>query len=363
MKYLNSPTRAWRSLVLALSLIASASPALAETPPKQIRLGGPSLSSAGNDYWGWGLLGIAHARGLFQEEFKNDDTELKFIGLNTVPMVGEALASSQLDFAGQGDLISLIGRSAGSKTRYILPVSKFTNAYLAVKSGSPIRSVADLKGKRVAYLKGNYIHLQVIRILAANGLTEKDVHQVSLDAATASAALGTGDVDATFGGADLLALRDSGLAEIVYTTRDDNPNATAQTGLIVRDEFATQYPETTARIVKVLVRAAAWGSDEANKESVYGPWWSYRLPAVIKEDTSDRPWSERASPLFDGFLVGQYQDTYRRAKELKLLRGKDFDLAQWMDRSFLDKALRDLNLEHRWIALDERGQPAGIAAQ
>lgn len=364
MKYLSkTQVRLWRGLALALSLVLGTCQAMAETPPKQIRLGGPSLSSAGNDYWGWGLLGIAHAKGWFQEEFRNDDTELKFIGLNTVPMVGEALASNQLDFAGQGDLISLIGRSAGVKTRYILPVSKFTNAYLAVRADSSIKSVADLKGKRVAYLKGNYIHLQVIRILAANGMTEKDVRQVSLDQATANAALGTGDIDAAFGGADLLPLRDSGLAKIVYSTRENAPNATAQTGLIVRDDFASKYPETTARIVKVLVRAAQWASDDANKEEVYGPWWSFRLQSAIKEDTSDRPWSQRASPLFDGFLVGQYQDTYRRAKELRLLRGKDFDLAQWMDRRFLDKALKDLGLENHWTPLDEHGQPIGQPAQ
>jgi len=353
----------WKRLVFAAALAVTTTCAMAETPPKEIRLGGPALGTAGKDYWGWGLLGIAHANGLFQEEFKNDDTTFKFIGLNTVPMVGEALASNQLDFAGQGDLISLIGRSAGVKTRYILPVSKFSNAYLAVKAGSPIKSVADLKGKRVAYMKGNYIHLQVIRILAANGLSERDVRQVSLDQATSSTALGTGDVDAVFGGAELLLLRNSGLAQIVYTTRDRDTNATAQTGLIARDDFASRYPETTARIVKVLVRAAQWGSDPANKEAILGPWWSFRLQDAIKEDTADRPWNQRASPLFDAFLVAQYHDTYRLAKELKLLRGKDFDLDQWMDHSFLDKALKDLKLEHYWPQLDPYGSPLTKAAE
>jgi sulfonate transport system substrate-binding protein len=355
----------WRRALLALSLMASvgATSALAETPPKEIRLGGPGLSTAKDEHWGWGLLGIAYSKGWFQEEFRNDDTKLEFLSLNTVPMVGEALASNKLDFAGQGDLISLIGRSAGVKTRYILPVSKFANAYLLVKADSPINSITELKGKKVAYLKGNYIHLQVIRILAANGMSEKDLIPMNLDSATATAALGTGDVDAVFGGVDMLNLRASGLAKIIYTTRGTAPNATAQTGLIVRDDFATRYPQTTARIVKVMVRAARWASDEANKEEVYGPWWSYRFLDAVKEDSSDRPWRERASPLFDQFLVAQYHDTYRIAKELKLLRGKDFDLDQWMDHSFLDAALKELQLEHYWAPLDAHGQPVAKPAE
>lgn len=347
----------WRRIAIATAFVFTTSLALAEPPPAQIRLGGPAVAVSGKDYWGWGLLGIAYTNGLFQEEFKNDATTLKFISLNTVPMVGEAMASNQLDFAGQGDLISLIGRSAGVRTRYILPVSKLSNAYLAVKQDSSIKSVADLKGKRVAYLKGNYIHLQVIRILAANGLSERDVRQVSLDQATANAALATGDIDALFGGPEALLLRNKGIARIVYTTRDRDINATAQTGLIVRDDFAKQYPQTTARIVKVLVRAAQWGSDPANEVSVFGPWWSFRLQDAIREDTNDRSWSQRASPLFDPFLVAQYHDTYRLAKELKLVRGKDFDLDQWMDHSFLDQVLKDLQLENHWQPMDAQGTP------
>lgn len=350
----------WRYVALAAMLAWLSPVAGAETPPKEIRLGGPALGTAGKDYWGWGLLGVAHARGLFQEEFKHDDVTFRFVGLNTVPMVGEALASNQLDFAGQGDLISMIGRSAGLQTRYILPVSKLTNAYLAVKPGSPIQTIEDLKGKRVAYLKGNYIHLQVIRILAAHGLSERDVRQVSLDQATANTALATGDVDATFGGAELLLLRDSGAARILYSTRGTDIHATAQTGLIVRDDFASRYPETTGRIVKVLVRAAQWASDPAHQQAVYGPWWSFRLQDSIAEDTADRPWNQRASPLFDPFLVAQYHDTYRLAKSLKLLRGKDFDLDGWMDHSFLDQALKELNLEHQWPVLDANGEPAAV---
>ena len=353
--------RSAAALLALLCVAAHPGVALAEKPPKEIRFGGPNAFQTADSVWGWGLLGVAHAKGWLTEEFRNDGTTLRFLKLNTVPMVGEALAGNRIDFAGQGDLISILGRAGGSRTRYILPASKFENAFLVAATNSSIKSVADLRGKRVAYTKGNYIHLQVIRILDLHGLTEKDIRQTNLDGANGVTALNTDDVDAVFGGRELLAARDKGLARVVYSTLGQNPKASAQTGLIVREDFAARYPETTARVVKVLVRAAQWASDPANREQVFVPW-SYSNQPYMQENYGDRPWSERASPLIDDFIVSQYQDTLRRAGELKLLRGKPFDLAQWMDRSFLDRALRELKLEDHWIPLDAEGRPLRAAA-
>ncbi len=356
MKHRFKKTLGLFGMALALLVVTAPVTALAEKPPKEIRFGGPNAYQTADSVWGWGLLGVAHSKGWLQEEFRNDDTRLRFLKLNTVPMVGEALAGNRIDFAGQGDLISILGRAAGVKTRYILPVSKFENGYLVVSPKSAIKSVADLRGKRVAYTKGNYIHLQAIRILDAHGLSEKDVRQTNLDGSTGVTALSTGDVDAVFGGRELLAARDQGLARVLYATLGRDPTSTAQTGLIVRDDFATRYPETTARIVKVLVRAAQWASDPANKDQVFVPW-SYSNTPYMQENYGDRPWRERASPLIDGFILAQYQDTLRRATELKLLRGTPFTLEQWIDRRFLDRALQELKLENHWTALDAQGRP------
>lgn len=64
------------------------------------------------------------------------------------PAVNEAFANNQLDFAIQGDLPEIIGRANGLKTKILLASGAHAPIYLAVPVGSPVRKVADLRGKR-----------------------------------------------------------------------------------------------------------------------------------------------------------------------------------------------------------------------
>ena len=346
-------SRRW-AVTMFLSLCALclglSTPAAAETPPKVIRYGAPAMTVDNGTYWG--TSGIARYKGWFDEEFAKDGTHVEFVGFRAgAPMVGQALANGQIDVAGQGDLLSIIGRSSGMKTRLILPFDKLSNAYLAVRPDSTIHSVEDLRGKRVAYYKGNQIQLQVIRILADHGLEEKDIRSIALDPATAANALASGDVDAIFSGSDMLALRDRGLAKVIYST-SGKPGLTSYNGLVARDAFTDAYPETTARFVKVLVRAAQWANDPANRAEVLKIWsLGPGKRTYLQEDFADRPWSDRLSPLLDPLLVAHYKETQDLIAQLGLLRGPKFDVDQWIDPRFLNQALHDLQLERQWTPL------------
>ncbi|MDQ7969521.1 MAG: ABC transporter substrate-binding protein [Oxalicibacterium faecigallinarum] len=353
--------RLWQGFLVSLTALGIALPfnVQAETPPPVIRFGSPA-GFAKSGIVGGAIVGIANYKGWLDEEFKNDKVRLEYPTFKGgAPIVGQALANKQLDFAAQGDLMSVIGRSAGLQTRLILPSVKMANAYLAVPTQSSIKSIEDLRGKKVAYYKGNYIHLQVIRILAEHGMTEKDIRSIYLDPASTAPALISGDVDAVFGATDMLSLRDKGLARIVYSTRD-KPALTAQSGLLVRDEFAQKYPETTARIVKVIVRTAAWMSEKENRAEVFDLWTSDRaLRNNVEEDYGvNRPLGDKVSPLMDTFYVTRYQATLDQAAELGLLRGKKFEIEQWFDRRFLNAALKELKLENYWQPLDAKGARA-----
>ncbi|NWB09098.1 ABC transporter substrate-binding protein [Pseudomonas sp. D5002] len=362
---LSGSSNRWCARVLAgiASLTLVAGLANAETPPATIRIGAPAIS--GTTQAVMGIPGIARVKGWLDEEFAADGTHFEFPGFKGGAVaVSQVLANQQIDFAYSGDLISIIGHAAGIPTRMILPCGKFENAYLAVRPDSDIQGIESLRGKKVAYTKGGYIHLQVIRILAAHGLEERDIQAINLDYPTAAAALASGDIDAAFGGLETLSLRDRGIARIAYDTRGQDDTLTGQAGILVHESFAKRYPQTTARLVKVWVKVARWASDPANADEVLRIWATgNRTVELMRENYSDRPLKERLSPLLDPFLTAQYQDTQALAQKLGLLRGQPFAIDAWFDRSYLDQALQQLNLEGYWQPLPAHDSGALKAAQ
>ncbi|MEC5387499.1 ABC transporter substrate-binding protein [Uliginosibacterium sp. H3] len=358
--------RSLRRWVAGLLLIAAQGFSLsaqAEAPPPVIRFAFASPKVGTPPQYTAGTAGIAYAKGWFEEEFKNDNTKLEFLFFKGAgPAVNEAFTNKQIDFAMHGDLPSAIGRAAGLKTRLLLPNSARSNIYLAIPPNSTLKSVKELRGKKISFFKGTNSQTPINRLLRANGLTERDVKVVNLDTASGKAALLNGDIDALFGSFDLLALRDEGKLKILYTSNGDSPIYTRQAHVHVDDEFATKYPETTKRIVKVLVKTAHWGSLPENRAEVLKLW---AIPGVYSESTLAEDYgpdlSPRFSPLFDPFLVGRYKDVVKDAYEYKLTR-KTFEVEPWIDRSFVNAALKELKLENFWTPYDVNGKPIKAAA-
>ena len=184
--------------------------------------------------------------------------------------MNEAFAAGQTDFALHGDLPSVIGRSNGIRTKLLLASGARQPTYLAVPSGSDVKGVDDLKGRKVAMFRGTNLQLATAKVLAAHGLTERDLKVINMDFATMSAALASKDVDAAFGSPILLDLQAQGLAKVVYTTKGDNPAFERHAHVHVTEAFEAQHPEVTGRVVKAFLKAAHWSSLEENRETLFG---------------------------------------------------------------------------------------------
>jgi sulfonate transport system substrate-binding protein len=338
-------------LIAGIALLGSVQLATAAAPAL-IRIGVASPAYGNPPTFSASTLAVAHATGAIEQEFKADNIKVEWYFFKGAgPAVNEALSNHQLDFAYQGDLPSIIGKAAGLKTRLILATGVRSNIYLAVPPDSPVRSVKDLRGKRVAMFKGTNAQLPIDRLLAANGMNERDLKIVNLDTATAQAALTTRDIDATFSGFDLLKLRDKGAARIVFTSKGNSPVFTRQSHVLVTDDFATRYPDITRRLVKAVVKVARWSSDESNRDEVFRIWARAGTAKLEhwREDYQGQALHDRLSPLFDPFLTGRYKDAVEHAYQYRLIRSK-FDVDQWIDRSFLNASLKELKLDSYWPA-------------
>ncbi|KYF87847.1 nitrate ABC transporter substrate-binding protein [Sorangium cellulosum] len=326
--------------------------------PRVIRVAFAGVGIGNRPFVGGSSLSVVHARGLLEEEFKKDNIKIEWSFFKGAgPAVNEAYANNLLDFALQGDLPSSIGRAGGLKTKLLAGVSTRQHTYLAVPSDSSISSLADLKGKKVALFKGTNLQLAVNKILAGSGLSERDLRILNMDNATAKAALATRDIDAAFGGYDLLTLQDQGIAKIVYTTKNDSPAYLRHAHLIVTEEFANKYPDVTKRVVKVVVQAAHWiAQNEANPAPIYQLWSKSGTPyANFKADQTGDSLKVRASPLFDEYLISRYKAAAADAKRFGLIRST-FDVDSWIDLRFLNAALKELNLEGYWPEFDANGK-------
>jgi sulfonate transport system substrate-binding protein len=113
------------------------------------------------------------------------------------PQLLEALNVGALDFGTTGEAPPVFAQAAGAPLVYVgvEPPSPAGEAIL-VPEASPIRGVADLRGKRVALNKGSNVHFLLVQALKSVGLKPSDIQPVYLTPADARAAFEQGAVDA-----------------------------------------------------------------------------------------------------------------------------------------------------------------------
>jgi sulfonate transport system substrate-binding protein len=110
----------------------------------------------------------------------------------------EAMASGSVDVGGVGDAPPVFAAAGGEGVEIVgaREVPTGDQDALLVPKGSPITSIQQLKGKKIAYGSGSSGNYQMLTVLTAAGLTTKDVTLVNLQPADALAAFTSGAVDA-----------------------------------------------------------------------------------------------------------------------------------------------------------------------
>lgn len=348
-------------VLAALSFVSSA--ARAEDKPSEIRIGVPQVGNGNRPYVGGSSIATMHLRGLLEEEFAKDGIKISWNFLRGAgPAVNELYANGLVDFSSLGDLPSIVGRASGLKTRLLATTGIRQNTYLVVPSDSTIKSVKDLRGKRVAIFKGTNTQLAVAKILEANGLSEKDIRAINMDTATARAAIVTKDVDAAFGDYSFFSLRDQGAAKIAYQTQGD-ARYLRHGSFLVTDAFAAKYPSIVVRVVKQLVKAAKWNADQEKAPTPVFQLWAKSGYAYsnYKEDLKGQSLKVLASPLLDDYIRTQYAQQVESAKKYGLIKST-FSVDSWFEPKYLAQALKELGLESYWEPVGASGQPTSAAA-
>lgn len=316
----------------ALAAVIGWMPTLAQGAElKQIRIAVPDLS-AGTQHSGGGITDVLQQQQLLEKAFAADGISIQwnyFKGAG--PVINEAFANGQVDFAYLGDLAAIIGKANGVDTRLVAATARGVKHYLGVVPGSGIKTLQDLKGKRVAVFRGTATQLSFDTALASQGLSEKDLKVINLDFSAAIAALAARQIDATWGSTGISALADRGLAELPLNTRDLGGAGNVQAVLVAAGAFVDAYPAVVEKFVAAQQPAVQWLTDDANKDA-YIQLVSERAsypPAILQRDLSQ----ERLSAVFDSTLdpdfLARLQASVDLAAQQRLIR-KPFKVDQWL---------------------------------
>ena len=121
----------------------------------------------------------------------------EWVEFTSGPPMLEALNAGAVDFGATGDMPPIFAQAAGAELLYVgaQPLAG-QNAAILVRADGPVRTLADLKGRKFAFTKGSSAHYVALRALERAGLTTADIQHVNLQPADAGAAFRTGAVDA-----------------------------------------------------------------------------------------------------------------------------------------------------------------------
>ncbi|SMC29936.1 sulfonate transport system substrate-binding protein [Andreprevotia lacus DSM 23236] len=342
-------------LTSAIVALAGLSPlAQAEDKPTEIRIAYSGAGTGGRPLSGGTILATANLRGLLEQEFKADGIKVKwnfFPGAG--PATNEAFANKLVDFAYHGDLPLIVGRSTGLKHKILLSLGRFGNTYFVVPSDSEAKSLADLKGKRIAVFKGTAAQLTLARVLEKYGYTEKDFKVISMDNDTAKAALATKDIDGYI--TTPFDLEARGVGKILFQIPRD-PKVTSVGTFWVSEDFEKKYPQIVQRVVTALVKEAQWDSDEKNRDQLFKFWGQAGSTPYGDYVKSWQGYTlkERNSPLLDDYYVAALKKAIDESRRFKLVRS-NVDINGWLEPKYLNQALKDLKLESYWQANDADG--------
>lgn len=241
-----------RTLLQATVVSAATTPlalptiARAQEPLRELRL----------DYAYYSPTSLVLRRfGWLEEAFKADGVRIKWVLSAGSNRALEYLAGNSIDIGSTAGLAALLARANGNPIRAPYIYSRPEWTALVVRKDSGIRSLADLKGRKVAATKGTDPYLFLLRALHSVGLKRADIEHVALQHADGRAALEQGRVDAWAGLDPHMAASelDAG-SRLLYR----NVGFNTYGFLNVREDFLKQQPEAVGRVIQQYERARLW---------------------------------------------------------------------------------------------------------
>ncbi|WFU23739.1 sulfonate ABC transporter substrate-binding protein [Bradyrhizobium sp. CB1717] len=232
---------------------AVASPAIAQGAVKEIRIG----------YQKNGVLVITRQQAALEKHFAAQGIEVKWVEFSSGPPMMEAMNVGSVDYGAVGDSPPVFAQAAGAAIVYAAGQPITNGQGILVSKDSPIRSIAELKGKRVGFTKGSSAHNIVVQTLEKAGLTYADITPVYLTPPDAGPAFANGSIEAWAIWDPYFAIgetRQNG--RILINAREVTK---ANSFYIANRDFAKNHGAILQQIVDVTTATAKWAEQHRDE--------------------------------------------------------------------------------------------------
>jgi sulfonate transport system substrate-binding protein len=140
------------------------------------------------------------------------------------------------------------------------------NVAIIVPADSSIKSIADLKGKKVAVTKGSNAYNFLYRVLDKAGLTKSDIQEIQLQPDETQPSFEGGKVDAWAVWDPYISLNTlSGKARVLAD--GESEGVLSPSFQLVRSDFAKQYPDLVTLYLKTFEKTRLW--EASNQDEAY----------------------------------------------------------------------------------------------
>lgn len=216
--------------------------------PAQLRIGFQKSAS---------LLTLQKSQGTLEKRLGALGVAVKWVEFPAGPQLLEGLNVGAVDVGFVGEAPPIFAQAAGAKFVYIGndPAAPESEA-LVVPRDSTIKSVADLKGKKVVLNKGSNVHYLLVKALEKAGLKYSDIQPVFLPPADARAAFERGAVDAwAIWDPFLAAVEKQSGARILVDGRGVVSNFAYY---LAERDYAAKYPQVIQALFEDTVAQGQW---------------------------------------------------------------------------------------------------------
>lgn len=241
--------------VVALFAAAVSFGAITQAQAETLRIG----------YQKYGTLVLLKAKGTLEKRLAAQGVDVKWTEFPGGPQLLEGLNVGSIDFGVTGETPPVFAQAAGADLLYVAyePPAPTSEAILVPKD-STIRSVSELKGKKVALNKGSNVHYLLVRALEEAGLKYSDIQTVYLPPSDARAAFERGSVDAWVIWDPYQAAAEQQLQ--ARTLRDGQGIVDNLQFYLATKPYAQKHPEVITALVEEVRAVGEWS--KAHPEEV-----------------------------------------------------------------------------------------------